>query len=83
MADATPMVLVVPDEAAGLLGSDSAEGDLARWFVRHAARYGRKAGLRLSVSVAVARSCPDLRGILLANGAVTLASDVVTPGEPA
>jgi hypothetical protein len=66
------MVLVVPDEAAGLLGSVSAEGDLARWFVRHAVQYGRKAGLDVRVSVAAAASCPaDLRGILSGSGAVT------------
>lgn len=45
-----PMVLVVPDEAAGLLSVRSLEGDLARWFVEHAVRYGRKAGVGVSAS---------------------------------
>lgn len=44
------MVLVVPDEAAGLLSDMSPEGELARWFVELAARYGRKAGVGVSVS---------------------------------
>jgi hypothetical protein len=44
-----PMVLVLSDRAAGLLSERSPEGELARWFVENAARYGRKAGVRVSV----------------------------------
>lgn len=45
-----PMVLMVTDEAAGLLSERSREGDLARWFVEVAVRYGRKAGVGVSIS---------------------------------
>jgi hypothetical protein len=50
LTEARPMALVISDEAAGLLSERSPEGDAARRFVEEAARYGRKAGVGVSVS---------------------------------